>query len=357
MMNEKQFNMIHEDCDKIIRGVGKEFEKLQGKTVLITGANGMLASFFVDTISILNDNYFQLPCNVIAMIRSKLNSDSRLWHLKDNKNIDFVVQDVSKPFKISGEINYIIHAASKASPKYYLLEPVDTINSNVNALKILLEYSAKNNIDGFLYFSSSEIYGTPDETNIPTSENYEGRVLCTSPRACYTETKRFCETMLVNYSKEYNIPAKIVRPWHVFGLGMRLDDGRVIGDFIRDGLNNKNIQILSDGLSTRSFCYMTDAHIAFWKVLFSGLNAEAYNVGDYSREISIRDLADLTCNLFNNKIQYSYSKNKNIDYIKNSPQRCCPNIDKVKQLLNYEPNENLEEWLLRMIKWYKVGDE
>lgn len=353
MLTEKQISMIHEDCEKIIKGVGKDIYKLQGSALLITGANGMLASFFVDTVALLNKKYFDTPCKIIAIIRSELDENSRLWHLKCDENIEFVRQDVSQPFIIENKVDYIIHAASKASPKYYLSQPIDTINSNVIALKTLLEYSIKNNIKSFMYFSSAEIYGDPDETNIPTPETYEGRVLCTDPRACYTETKRFCETMLFNYAKQYNIPAKAVRPWHVFGLGMKLNDGRVLADFIRDGLNNKNIEILSDGLSTRSFCYMTDAHIVFWKILLSDYNGEVFNVGNDSKEMTIREVAELVCSLFNNKINYSYNKNGELKYLANSPRRCCPNMEKARRLLNYSSKDDIQDWLLRMINWYR----
>lgn len=353
MINSRQLSMVYEDCREIINGVGKDFYKLQGKTILITGANGMLAGFFADTVALLNKEYFKEPCTVIAIVRTELSPDSRLWHLRNDNNIIFKIQDVSKKFDIKEKVDYIIHAASKAAPKYYLAEPIDTINSNVNALKILLEYSSINSIDGFLYFSSSEIYGNPDTDNIPTSEEYEGRVLCTNPRACYTETKRFCETMTVNYSKYYNIPAKIVRPWHVFGLGMKLEDSRVISDFIRNGLNSEDIEILSDGLATRSFCYMTDAHILFWKILFSNYNCEAFNVGSDLDEITIRELAKLVCEMFDNKISYSYNEKNKFNYLNGSPDRCCPNINKARKMLNYEPKQRINKWLLRMIKWYK----
>lgn len=353
MLNKHQINIIYEDCEEIIRGVGKDFNQLQGTTILITGASGMLASFFVDTIDLLNKKYFHVPCKMVLMIRPTLTKNSRLWHLKDNENIEFIQQDVSLPFKIENKVDYIIHAASKASPKYYLEQPLDTIYSNVSALKTLLEYSVNNAIKGFLYFSSSEIYGNPNSKSIPTPESYEGKVLCTNPRACYTETKRFCEMLLINYVKVYNIHAKIVRPWHVFGPGMRLDDGRVIADFISNGLRGKDIKILSDGLATRTFCYITDAHIGFWKVLFSQYNGEAFNIGNDSPEISIRNLADLMCKLFDNNIQYIFKKEDNTSYLNSSPLRCCPDINKAKSLLNYYPKEKLEDWLSKMINWYR----
>lgn len=352
MLSEKQLSMIYEDCSDIIQEVGNDFRKLEGKSVLITGANGMLASFFVDTIVLLNKEYFKLPCKIIAMIRNELCDDSRLWHLKKDSNIKFVVQDVSKNFKIAEKVDYIIHAASKASPKFYLNNPIDTISSNINALKIILEYSIDHKIEGLLYFSSAEIYGNPDYAHIPTSENYEGLVSCTNQRACYTETKRFCETMVVNYSKVYNIPAKIVRPWHVFGLGLKLEDGRVIADFIKDGINLKDIEVLSNGMATRSFCYMTDAHVLFWKIIFSDFNGEAFNVGSDLDEIKIKDLAKMICNIFNNEISYVCNNDNKFSYLNGSPDRCCPDINKAKKFLNYEPKKRLSDWLSRMIRFY-----
>lgn len=352
-MNVIQRKMIVDDCEKIIEGVGEDFKKLDGKTVLITGANGMLASFFVDTITLLNEKYLKNPCKIIAMIRSELKADSRLGYLHNNPYVIFRKQDVSQDFEINEKVDYIIHAASKASPREYLVNPLDTINTNLKGLINFLEYSKENKIHSFLYFSSSEIYGNPEKDFIPTAEEYPGKVLCTNPRACYTETKRFCETILTTYVKQYEIPAKIVRPWHVFGLGMNINDSRVIGNFIRDGINNRNIEILSDGLATRSFCYMVDAHVGFWKVLFSEFNGEAFNIGNGDQEITIRDLAKLMCSLFDNRISYSF-KDEKIDYLQNSPDRCCPETAKAKKLLGHEPKERLEVWLKRMIEFYSI---
>lgn len=157
-------------------------------------------------------------------------------------------------------------------------------------------------------------------------------------------------TILVTYVHQYKIPAKIVRLWHVFGLGMNIDDSRVIENFIRDGINYRNIELLSDGLATRSFCYMVDAHIGFWKILFSEYDGEAFNIGNGNQEIRIRDLAKLMCNLFGNKISYSF-KNGKLDYLQNSPDRCCPDTGKARKLLRYEPKERLEVWLTKMIKF------
>ncbi|MDW8799690.1 NAD-dependent epimerase/dehydratase family protein [Clostridium sp. A1-XYC3] len=354
-MNKEQLEIIINDCHSIIKRVGNDFNKLQGKKILITGSSGMLASYFLDTINVLNECYFKVPCKVIAMIHSPLLNYKRLEHLRNNPNIKFITQDISKSFDINEDVDYIIHAASKASPKYYLNDTLDTIYANLNGLKTILEYSTNNSVKSILYFSSGEIYGNPDEDNIPTSEVYEGKVLCTGPRACYTETKRFCETLLMNYVINYKIHAKIVRPWHVFGPGMKLNDGRVIADFISNGLNGEDIKILSSGLATRTFCYITDAHVGFWKLLFSNYDGEAFNIGNDNPEISVRELASLMCKLFGNNINYILKKQNDAEYLNNAPLRCCPNIDKAKKLLNYNPEEKLEEWLLKMIRWYQIG--
>lgn len=351
-MDEKQIKMINQDCYNIIDKVGSKFFNLEGKTILITGASGMLASYFLDTIRILNEQYFKIPCKVICILRSLVDNYSRLEHLNNLENFVFITQNIAEGMNIETGVDYIIHAASMASPKAYLKNGIETIYTNLNGLISILEYSKKNDVQSILYFSSGEIYGNPSDENIPTREDYEGLVSCTGERACYTETKRFCETLIVNYVKEYNLKVKIVRPWHTFGLGMKLDDGRVIADFIKNGLDNENIKILSDGSATRSFCYITDAHVGFWELLFSNYNGESFNIGNDREEISIRDLAKTVCELFNNKIDYVFQKNEDIEYLSSSPVRCCPDITKANELLNFKPVVTLKSFLERMIEFY-----
>ncbi|HPA55326.1 MAG TPA: NAD-dependent epimerase/dehydratase family protein, partial [Bacillota bacterium] len=199
---------------------------------------------------------------------------------------------------------------------------------------------------------SSEIYGDPDESHIPTGEDYNGNVSCTGPRACYDESKRLGETMVVNYYKEYKVPIKSARPFNVYGPGLMLNDKRVIPDFFNDAIHKRKIQILSDGTPTRSFCYISDAVKGFMLVLLSEFDGEAFNIGNDRTEISMKGLAELIAGIVGN-VAIEYKKSKEKDYLTDNPQRRCPDLSKAKSYLNYYPKVELEAGLGRLYHWYK----
>src|SRR3989344_9407558 len=171
--------------------------------------------------------------------------------LKGRRDLVILKKDITKyTLPTSLIFDYIIHAASFASPTVFRQYTVETINANVLGLYKILEYmlqrkKKKRPFSGLLFFSSSEIYGDPTEVNIPTPETYRGNVSCTGPRACYDESKTFGETLCVNFSKVYGLPIKIVRPFNNYGPGLKITDGRVIPDFAKNILTNKNITLLS----------------------------------------------------------------------------------------------------------------
>lgn len=150
---------------------------------------------------------------------------------------------------------------------------------------------------GFYFFSSSEIYGDPIAGNIPTPESYNGNVSCTGPRACYDESKRYGETLCVNFAQQYDLPIKISRPFNNYGPGLKITDSRVIPDFAKDVLSGRDINMLSNGSPTRTFCYVADAIVGYYKILVRGRKGEAYNIGVESPEISILNLAELIVNI------------------------------------------------------------
>ena len=195
-----------------------------------------------------------------------------LQRLDQNENLTLVKHDITNP--LPGDMDnfqFIIHAASIASPTYYRKYPIETMDANVNGLRSLLEYCRQQDeknkpIEGFLFFSTSEIYGDPSPENIPTPETYRGNVSCTGPRACYDESKRYGENLCVNFARQYGLPIKIVRPFNNYGPGLKITDRRVIPDFARDVLAQKDIVMLSDGSPTRTFCYVADAIVGYYKI-------------------------------------------------------------------------------------------
>lgn len=354
-------NFIEErDLEYIHAQTKQEFKALSGKTILFTGANGFLGYYFIKSLLVWN----AVSHNKI-IVHALDNFPTGIPKWLNNKDVRILKKDVTKYKPSTNEnFDYIIHAASIASPTFYRKYPIETINANVQGLYNILAYMVKKHktkrkVKGLLFFSSSEIYGDPTEGNVPTPETYRGNVSCTGPRSCYDESKRFCETLCVNFSKVYNLPIKIVRPFNNYGPGLKLGDRRVIPDFANNILNNKNITLLSQGSPTRTFCYITDALAGYIKILIKGQPGQAYNIGVEKPEISMITLAEKMKNIAIKHFKYSgkiiRKKSEDQEYLTDNPNRRCPQIAKAKKELGYNPQITLDEGLTNTLLWYK-GD-
>src|SRR3989344_7298961 len=194
-------HIIQEDCKSVAGELGKDIYKLEGANILITGAFGMLASYLVYLLMYANENIFKKPAQLYLVTRSKKKK------FGSNKNLHYLSLDITKEKPSVTNMHYIIHAASKAAPKLYEENMIDTLNSNILGLYNLLAICNKNT-RSFLFFSSAEIYGSVGKA---VDEGYIGTVDHLSPRSCYVEAKKVCETICMNYFREKNIPVKIVR--------------------------------------------------------------------------------------------------------------------------------------------------
>ena len=336
----------------IITELDKLNLQFSGKNILLTGAAGFLGCQLVHYFLHLNESeILENSCHLYAWDNYLRGIPKWMIDIKNNPHITIEKKDIIKDVDYP-DVDYIIHAASIASPIYYRKYPLETIDSNVTGLRNLLEFSKRESIESFLYFSTSEIYGDPDSNNIPTSENYRGFVSCTGPRACHDESKRLGETLCVNYSQVYKTPVKIVRPFNNYGPGLKITDKRVIPDFFRDIIDNKNINIYSDGKSTRTFCYISDAINGYLRILLSSYNGEPFNIGTEYPEISIGDLAEKIIQISGKDLCVKYNTSKDKQYLIDNPQRRCPSILKAKKLLKYNPKIELDEGLERTYQYY-----
>lgn len=319
---------------------------LENKTFLISGANGFIPSYLVRTLLAIDN------VKVIALVRNENKARNKFAEELHNKNFKLLVQDISTPFYIEETIDYIIHAASQASPKYYGNDPVGTLKANTLGTSYLLDIARKSNIIKFIYFSSGEVYGVLNDKTIGITEAYTGNVDFTSVRSCYAESKRMGENMCVCYSHQYNIPVNMIRLSHTYGPGVELDDGRVFGDFVADVLNNRDIILNSDGSAKRSFCYISDMIRAFFYILFFGQNKNAYNIAS-DKETSILELATTLVNLYSEKnLKVQIKENTFVNgYIKSTSNRASFNVEKLKNL-GWKEKINLKEGFKRMIESY-----
>jgi nucleoside-diphosphate-sugar epimerase len=288
-------------------------------------------------------------------------------NLETNPQLTLVRHDITDPLPADmGDFQFIVHAASIASPTFYRKFPIETMDANVNGLRYLLEYCKNQKekgaaLDGFLFFSSSEIYGNPSPENIPTPETYYGYVSATGPRACYDESKRYGETLCVNFAHQHDLPVAMARPFNNYGPGLKITDRRVIPDFARDILNNRNVVMYSDGSPTRTFCYVADAVVGYYKILTRGKAGEAYNIGTEAPEVSMAELAERmvqqASQLFNYKGRVMKQVSAEKAYLVDNPDRRCPQIGKARSELGYKPGISLDDGLRRSLLWYHANQQ
>ena len=242
--------VIEQDLDYIIANLDGVLEQLAGRHLLIIGGAGFLGYYLTQSIVHYNHSVSDPSRKVRMTVYDNFIRGIPDWLSKISTEVSVTVEkfDVIDPLTTGhGQFDYIIHAASIASPTFYRQYPIETMDANVTGLRNVLEYAREqqtsSNVSGLLFYSTSEIYGDPDPAHIPTPETYRGFVSCTGPRACYDESKRFGETLCVNFASQYGVPVRIARPFNNYGPGLKIDDARVLPDFCRDVLNLSLIHI------------------------------------------------------------------------------------------------------------------
>ncbi len=361
IISEQQ--LVAEDLETLRASLAEELAEMSGSRMLITGGAGFLGYYFVKTALDWNRaNSSATPIHVTVYDNFLRGMPDWLLSLQANQNLSIQQRDLIQPLPADIEdFDYIVHAAGIASPIYYRKYPLQCIDANINGLRNLLDYSVAQRergkpVKAFLFFSSSEIYGDPLESQIPTPEDYRGNVSCTGPRACYDESKRLGETLCVVYAQQYDLPVKIARPFNNYGPGLKITDRRVIPDFARNALNGENIVMLSDGSQTRTFCYSSDAITGYYKVLVRGHQGESYNIGIEQPEISMRELAELVIEksslLFGYQGKLVMGASADKSYLIDNPNRRCPSIRKAREHLGFDPTIQCAEGVTRSLIWY-----
>ena len=340
-------NWLERDMQEIKASLSPFEKEIRGNKFLVTGGAGFLGSWFCDAL-------LSLGGKVVCVDNFSAGSGENISHLSENKNFTLVKTDIMD-FNPEEKFDYIIHMASIASPPLYQKVPIETLDAGVLATRKMLELSDSLKVKGFLFTSTSEVYGNPPADQIPTKESYYGYVNSYGPRSMYDESKRCAEAYCYSFWKQKAVPARIARIFNTYG--PRLDTknptgyGRALIKFVYQAINNQPISMYGDGKQTRSFCYATDQVCGLIKLLLTpNIDGEVVNIGN-GTETDIKELIGLTVRLANSSSETVESEP---DYnIEDDPRRRRPDTTKARQLLGWEPKISLEEGLRRTIEWVK----
>lgn len=306
------------------------------KRVLITGAAGFLGSH-------LCDRFIKEDYHVIAMDNLITGDLRNIEHLMKLENFEFYHHDVSKFVHVPGELHYILHFASPASPIDYLKIPIQTLKVGSLGTHNLLGLAKQKNAR-ILVASTSEVYGDP--TVHPQNEDYWGNVNPIGPRGVYDEAKRFQEAITMAYHTYHKLETRIVRIFNTYGPRMRLNDGRVLPAFIGQALRGEDLTVFGDGSQTRSFCYVDDLVEGIYRLLLSDY-AYPVNVGNPD-EITISQFAEEIINLTGTSQKVIYK-----DLPVDDPKQRQPDISKAIEVLDWEPKVSREEGLKITYEYFK----
>jgi dTDP-glucose 4,6-dehydratase len=305
---------------------------------VVTGGAGFLGSHLCDRL--LAEGW-----EVLAVDNFITGAAGNVAHLAKNAKFKLENEDVSQhsALQVDGEVGYVLHFASPASPPDYLKHPIATMMvgsiGTQNALELALRKKAK-----FFMASTSECYGDPEMS--PQKEEYWGHVNSVGPRSVYDEAKRFSEAMTMGYHRHHGVDTRIVRIFNTYGPRMRLNDGRALPNFVYQALSGQALTIYGDGKQTRSFCYVDDLIDGIYKLMLSDEHMPV-NIGN-PQEITILEFAERIRKHFDNVPQIIFEPLPQDD-----PKRRCPDISKAKRILKWEPKINLEEGLKRTLAYFK----
>ena len=346
----KENQFVVEDLKNVAADKVISWDKLNNKSVLVTGATGLIGSLLVKALLYSADNN-GADITIGAFIRNKDKADKVLGNLKkDHPNLVYEIGDLSDGLNLSRRYDYIIHAASATGSKDFIEKPVETILTTVESTKNFLKYAKENTIDSMVYISSMEVYGEiPHET---VKEEDFGLLNWMNLRSSYPQSKRLAETLCLSYCSEYGVPVKIVRPTLTFGPGVSKEDNRVFAQFARAVINKTDITLLTKGGTKRDYLYTADAVKGILTILLSGKNGEAYNLSNQDSYCTILEMAQMCCGLANNEISVKFDLDP-------EKSKCYPKEQKIQlnnskyQALNNSSKTSIKDIYIKLISYLK----
>lgn len=339
-----------EDIKKIIEKV--PIELCTNSTFLITGANGFLASYMVDTLMYMKKIGKARGCSVIALCRNKEKAERVFKEWLGDEGFKIILNNVKEKIGIKEKVDYIIHAAGCSATTIHQSDPVGLIEANVIGTYNLLQIAKEKRVKSFLFFSSGAIYGETTGNELTESKIYNLNY-CDIKNA-YGCSKRMGEAICMLFYKQYAVPAKIVRISHTYGNGIDIDDGHVYSDFTKSIIGNRNLEIKGTGKDARPFCYISDAIVAFWLILLKGENGEAYNMANAKENWTVEELANIlvNCVFKERNLKVTYRNEHCVTEL----NRKNVNTDKLEKL-GWTPSVGVKEGFKRLVESLENNNE
>jgi UDP-glucuronate decarboxylase len=342
--------LVDQDIQNIIDGVGNWGNRLHGKNVLISGGAGFLGSYFSEAA-------IKLGARVTCIDNFITSTRDNVTNLINHPNFSLIQEDITK-VEIPPKMDYLVHMAAIPSPSQYQKYPLESLNSCILGSIKLLDYAKHNQVLAYLLTSTSEVYGDPPESEIPTNEDYAGLVHSFGPRSMYDEAKRAEEAYAYAYWKTYKVPVRIARIFNTYGPKIDITQGtgygRAMTKFILQALKNEPLTIYGNGQMTRSFCYVTDQVTGLMRLMLQdNMNGEIMNLGN-TQEITIEDLVKMIKEMSKTKSEIKYQAKPGYD-LKDDPQRRVPEIAKARKLIDFEPKVSLTEGINRTLSWNQLN--
>lgn len=346
-------NIFHEDMQNIAQASYIPWEKLQHKTILITGATGLIGFNLVSALAYVA-LYKSIALKIIALVRDEAQAKNRFHEiLAAEAPLRFLIGDLNHIPPVEEKIDYIIHGGSPTASRYFAEHPVETIMTNLNSATHLLELARRNQAEGFLFLSSMEVYGGI-HCREKIDEKHASFIDTMVPRSSYPEVKRMVESLCACYADEYGVPAKSIRLTQTFGVGVRQSDNRVFAQFARSAMKHEDIIMFTKGGTEHSYLYTADAVSAILTVLLKGNAGEAYNAANEQAYCSIKEMAETVAYLSIIKEKYNGLVSVVIDKSKNNGKMYPPELymdldTKKLQKLGWKANYELKDMFTRMI--------
>lgn len=297
-------NSLYLEDVRLVANIDLPWEKFQGKSVLLSGATGLLGSFFVDVM--MQKNSEGLNCTVYALGRSENKAAERFSKWWGDSRLKFILYDVNKPFSADGfsKIDYVLHLASNTHPMQYATDPIGTITTNIIGLQNMLEFAVLHKAERFVFASSNEIYGENRGDVEMFDEKYCGYIDSNTLRAGYPESKRCGEALCQAYRSQKGLDAIVARFTRSYGPTMLMSDTKAISQFIRKGVAKEDIVLKSAGTQNYSYTYMADAISGLLTIILKGESGEAYNIADEASNITLKDLAKIIADYAGKKVVF-----------------------------------------------------